>query len=143
MMHLGMAALVALLSLHGYHLVHAGPNPNYLGLTDTTNRTVTLYDDGEPEALQRKVFAYEVGHVLDLECLTDKQRRYWTHLRHIHGRWYAPNYANERGTGAGDFADVFSAWATHSYAYFQGKRMSTRDMRTLVHRFHFQKGVCR
>lgn len=137
------AFLAALLAWHGYTVIHAVSRPGLLAVTDTGKQTVTLYDSGEPKALQDKIFAYEVGHVIDVSCLSPFERRYWKHLRHLKGQWYAPNYAPEQHYGAGDFADVWSEWATGSAAYFQGKRPSAHDLRVLAQRFHFNRGVCR
>lgn len=137
-----MALLVALLHLHFYRLIVAGPRPGLLAVTDTGEQTVTLYTyPGEPHPLLRKVLAYETGHVLDVDCLTDAQRRYWQHLRHLHGTWYAPDLSSELGYGSGDFADVFSRYLTGP-AYAQTRIRSSRDLRSLATRFHFTRGVC-
>jgi hypothetical protein len=134
--------LVALLHAHGYRLIVAGPRPGLLAVTDTGEQTVTIYETpGEPKPLVRKVLAYETAHVLDVDCLTPGQRRYWQHLRHLRGKWYAPDLAPEQRYGSGDFADVYSRWATGP-AYFQGHLRSERDLHALAVRFHFTRGVC-
>lgn len=138
-----MAVLLALLHLHFYRLVIAGPRPGLLAVTDTGEQTVTLYEyPHEPPALVRKIAYYELGHVLDVDCLTNAQRRYWQHLRHLHGSWYAPDLTPEQRYGSGDFADVYSRYMTGP-AYFQGHLRSARDLRSLAVRFHFTRGVCR
>lgn len=134
--------LTLLLHHHHYRLVLAGPRPGLLAVTDTGEQTVTIYErSGEPRALERKVLAYETGHVLDFSCLTNRQRRSWSRLRHISGLWYAPDLHPEQGTGAGDFADVFSAWAVGP-AYFQSRPIRPRDLHALAVRFHFARGIC-
>lgn len=135
--------LLLILLAHGYRLLIATPHADLLGVTDTGTRTVTLYEHpGEPPALLRKVLAYETAHVLDVDCLTSTQRHRWQHLRHLSGRWYAPNYADERGYGSGDFADIYSAWAIRSSAYFRDRPIAGRDLVSLAARFHFTRGVC-
>lgn len=133
--------LLALLHLHGYRVIDGGRPTCCLGITDTGARTVTLYTDDVAASLAKKVLAYETGHVLDVSCLSRRQRSDWQRWRHLHGTWYAPDLAPENGYGSGDFADVYSAWAT-GRAWAQGRLPSSRNMKVLAGRFHFKQGVC-
>lgn len=118
--------LLAQLHLHTrglhYRIRMTGPRPGLLGITDTTHRRITIYrTPGEPDALLRKVLAYEIAHAIDVTYLTDADHTAWLRARHAPPTetWWAPNLAPENTYGSGDYADCLSAWATHSTAYWR------------------------
>ena len=86
-------------------------------ITVNSERTITLYlRPGQSVALSRKVLAYEMGHVLDFWCGTKTTRQAWLRVRHAARgtHWWAPDEKPEWAYGSGDYADVFSVWATGS-----------------------------
>ena len=100
-----------------YQLILTRQDRPQRAITDNTARTITLYiRDGQPVALTSKVIAYEIGHVIDFWCGTLQTRRTWLHDRHATARthWWAPDTQPEWAYGSGDYADVFSLWATGS-----------------------------
>ena len=101
----------------GYTITFLGQPRPQRAITDNTARTITVYlRPGQTAALTAKIVAYEIGHVVDFWCNTLSTRRAWLHHRHApaHAHWWAPDTRPEWAYGSGDFADVFSSWATGS-----------------------------
>jgi hypothetical protein len=127
-----------------YRIVIRGPNPEFLAITDTGARTITIYQrPGESDALLRKVLAYEFAHAIDWTYLTNTDRKAWLRARHAPAwmTWWPPDLRPEDAYGSGDFADCFSLWATHSKAFWRSDLPppSWAELNRLARFFH-QRG---
>ena len=65
------------------------------------------------ETLHR-VFAHELGHVVDVELNSDEDRERWLLTRGIdrNAPWWPSATSPDFHTGAGDFAEAFAVWET-------------------------------
>ena len=61
-----------------------------------------------------RVFAHELGHVIDVELNSDEDRARWSDVRDIDQRtpWWPSAESPDFDTGAGDFAEAFAVWET-------------------------------
>jgi hypothetical protein len=61
-----------------------------------------------------RVFAHELGHVIDVELNSDEDRARWSDARDIDQRtpWWPSAESPDFDTGAGDFAEAFAVWET-------------------------------
>lgn len=94
---------------------YADDHPDFLGVTRSENKTITVHI--EPEATAdavAEVLMHEVGHAIDLERLDDDERAEWVELRNIPAVWWPGNGLNDFAVGAGDFAEAVSAYTTGS-----------------------------
>ena len=81
------------------------------GLTYPRERRIELFvrDEDTPETLYR-VFAHEIGHVIDGELNDNDDRRRWVEQRGIAASapWWPSAESPDFATGAGDFAETFA-----------------------------------
>lgn len=101
--------------LGDWQFTFADENPDFLGVTMSEIKTVTIHvqPDATAEAVAA-VLMHEVGHVLDLERLDDRQRARWIELRDMPATWWPGNGLSDFAVGAGDFAEAVSALTTGS-----------------------------
>ena len=61
-----------------------------------------------------RVFAHELGHVIDVEMNSDRDRDRWLDQRTIPRAtpWWPTAESPDFATGAGDFAEAFAVWET-------------------------------
>lgn len=61
-----------------------------------------------------RVFAHELGHLIDVELNDDEDRALWFETRGIAQStpWWPSASAPDFDTGAGDFAEAFAVWET-------------------------------
>jgi hypothetical protein len=61
-----------------------------------------------------RVFAHELGHVIDVEMNSDRDRDRWLDQRAIPRvtPWWPTAESPDFATGAGDFAEAFAVWET-------------------------------
>jgi len=61
-----------------------------------------------------RVFAHELGHLIDVELNSDEDRALWFSTRDIEQStpWWPSASAPDFDTGAGDFAEAFAVWET-------------------------------
>ena len=61
-----------------------------------------------------RVFAHELGHVIDVEMNSDRDRDRWLDQRAIPRAtpWWPTAESPDFATGAGDFAEAFAVWET-------------------------------
>ncbi len=61
-----------------------------------------------------RVFAHELGHLIDVELNNDEDRARWFETRGIAQStpWWPSASAPDFDTGAGDFAEAFAVWET-------------------------------
>jgi len=101
--------------LSDWNIVYAENHPDFLGMTLSENKTITVHV--EPEADTETVAAvlmHEVGHAIDLEVMSDEQRATWIELRGMGATWWPGNGLSDFDVGAGDFAEAVSAYTTGS-----------------------------
>jgi hypothetical protein len=101
--------------LLGWHLEFRGYRDGYQGATFPDEHLIQVYvrTTSTPTQLAH-VIAHEIGHAVDVTYLDDADRAGFSVLR---GRppdadWWAPDGATDFGSGSGDWAESFSAWAT-------------------------------
>lgn len=65
-------------------------------------------------ATLHRVFAHELGHLIDVELNSDEDRAQWFETRGIEQStpWWPSASAPDFDTGAGDFAEAFAVWET-------------------------------
>lgn len=65
-------------------------------------------------ATLHRVFAHELGHVIDVELNSDQDRARWFDVRDIDQNtpWWPSAESPDFDTGAGDFAEAFAVWET-------------------------------
>lgn len=84
-------------------------------LTFPAEKRVVVYVRGDdtPESLHR-VFAHELGHVIDVELNSNDEREQWRQQRGLGGNvpWWPSAEAPDFATGAGDFAEAFAVLET-------------------------------
>ena len=88
----------------------------------------------ESDALLRHVLAHEVGHAIDDEWGTKKERKGWLKARGLASstRWYACDGCPVWGTGEGDFVEVFSLWQTGQFHSDLAPQPSKAQLKRLV-----------
>lgn len=83
----------------------------HLGLTYPSSRVIEVYvRPTQSQSLLEHVVAHEMGHAVDVTLLSSSERQEWQEARGISDRpWWPGNGADDRSTGAGDFAESFAA----------------------------------
>ena len=98
-------------ALPTWRIDHAQAHPTWRGVTNTVDRTVTLFDRPETSIDEAaSVLAHELGHAVDLDVLDDDTRRAWLALRSIDTGWWAGEAQADFDVGAGDFAEAVAAY---------------------------------
>jgi hypothetical protein len=92
-----------------------GPRNGLRALTYPEQKRIEIFvrASDTPASLHR-VFAHELGHVVDVERNSDDDRQRWIAQRGIDGGtpWWPSAEAPDFATGAGDFAEAFAVWET-------------------------------
>lgn len=102
-------------ALPGWQIRFAGENPDFLGVTLSAERTITIHvRPGHDVETVAAVLMHEVGHAIDLERLDDAQRAEWLDMRSMPRTWWPGNGLSDFAVGAGDFAEAVSALTTDS-----------------------------
>ncbi len=102
-------------ALPAWRVVHADTHPNWRGVTNTIERTVTLFDRPATSIDEAAaVLAHELGHAVDIDMLDDADRRTWLELRSIDTGWWAGEAQADFDVGAGDFAEAVAAYLLDS-----------------------------
>ena len=102
-------------ALPSWRVVHADTHPNWRGVTNTIERTVTLFDRPVTSIDEAAaVLAHELGHAVDIDMLDDADRRSWLELRSIDTGWWAGEAQADFDVGAGDFAEAVAAYLLDS-----------------------------
>jgi hypothetical protein len=97
----------------GYTIVFAGPRAGLLGLSSTSDRTVTVFiRTSQPSAAIARVLAHEIGHAVDFAFTTSAEREEYRLLRGLGTTpWYPDcGECSDYAYPAGDFAEVFTYW---------------------------------
>lgn len=93
---------------------YLGDRAGYRGLTDPTNRTISIYlNPGDTPEMVAEILAHEIGHALDVTFLTGDQRQSWMNERGI-DQWWISSGMTDFKVGAGDYAEAFAAATTGS-----------------------------
>jgi len=92
-----------------------GPRTGLRALTYPGDKQVDIFvrSSDTVESLHR-VFAHELGHVIDVELNSEQDRERWRAQRNIKESvpWWPSEAAPDFATGAGDFAEAFAVWET-------------------------------
>lgn len=92
-----------------------GERDGFRALTYPAERRIEVFirPSDTPETLHR-VFAHELGHVIDVELNSDEDRERWLATRGIDrdAPWWPSASSPDFDTGAGDFAEAFAVWET-------------------------------
>ena len=93
----------------------SGSRTGIRALTYPSERRVEVFvrPDDTAETLHR-VFAHELGHVIDVELNNDNDRSRWAQQRNLPAGspWWPSAEAPDFATGAGDFAEAFAVLET-------------------------------
>lgn len=97
----------------GYEIRFLPARPGYYGMTYPQERRIDIWvrPDQSLELLAH-VAAHELGHAVDLTWNDDARRAEYLELRGLGSRsWFTCDGCTDFSTPAGDFAEVFAAWA--------------------------------
>ena len=92
-----------------------GPRNGIRALTYPGERRIEIFvRSSDTAATLHRVFAHELGHVIDVERNSDEDRARWLEQRGLaeSTRWWPNAEAPDFATGAGDFAEAFAVWET-------------------------------
>lgn len=84
-------------------------------LTYPAERRIEVFvRPSDTAATLHRVFAHELGHLIDVELNDDADRSRWLDTRGIDQEtpWWPSASAPDFDTGAGDFAEAFAVWET-------------------------------
>lgn len=84
-------------------------------LTYPAERRIEVFvRTSDTPATLHRVFAHELGHLIDVELNDDGDRARWFDVRGIAQEtpWWPSASAPDFDTGAGDFAEAFAVWET-------------------------------
>lgn len=102
-------------ALPTWSVEHGDAHPTWRGVTNTVERTVTLFDRPETSIEEAaSVLAHELGHAVDIDVLDDDSRRAWLALRGIDTGWWAGEAQADFDVGAGDFAEAVATYLVDS-----------------------------
>ncbi|MCU1601893.1 MAG: hypothetical protein JWO22_2602 [Frankiales bacterium] len=97
----------------GYKVVFKPERKGYLGYTDGTTKTVTIWvRTRETDVVLAHTIGHELGHVLDFTHGNDAKHALYLSLRGISPTtpWYGCYGCTDYRTPAGDWAEVFAYW---------------------------------
>lgn len=98
-----------------WELVWRGPRNGIRALTFPQDKRVEVYiRSSDTAASLHRVFAHELGHVIDVELNSTEDRDQWVAQRGINeaAPWWPSAESPDFATGAGDFAEAFAVWET-------------------------------
>lgn len=92
-----------------------GPRDGIRALTFPAERRIEIFiRSSDTVSSLHRVFAHELGHLVDVELNSDADRDRWREQRSISSDtpWWPSASAPDFATGAGDFAEAFAVWET-------------------------------
>lgn len=92
-----------------------GSRDGIRALTYPAERRIEIFvRSSDTAATLHRVFAHELGHVIDVELNSDQDRARWLEARGIDrdAPWWPSATSPDFHTGAGDFAEAFAVWET-------------------------------
>lgn len=92
-----------------------GPRNGIRALTYPAEKRIEIFvRSSDTAATLHRVFAHELGHVIDVELNSEADRDRWLAQRGLSGstRWWPNAESPDFATGAGDFAEAFAVWET-------------------------------
>jgi len=98
-----------------WNVVFRGPRDGLRALTFPNEKRVEIFVRSSDTASSlHRVFAHELGHVIDVEFNSDSDREQWRQQRNIAAStsWWPDAESPDFATGAGDFAEAFAVWET-------------------------------
>jgi len=98
-----------------WDVVFRGPRGGIRALTYPQERRVEIFvRESDTVSSLHRVFAHELGHVVDIEMNSDDDRELWRAQRSIaeSASWWPDAESPDFATGAGDFAEAFAVWET-------------------------------
>lgn len=102
-------------ALPAWQFEFAGDNEEWHGVTNSVTKTITIYVESESTAESvGSVLMHEIGHAIDIEFLSDDQRREWVGLRNMPATWWTGDGLSDFAVGAGDFAEAVAAFTMGS-----------------------------
>lgn len=96
-----------------WEVVFLGPRSGIRALTYPLDKRIEIFiRESDTVSSLHRVFAHELGHVIDVEFNTDADRQRWRDQRGIASSvpWWPNAEAPDFATGAGDFAEAFAVW---------------------------------
>jgi hypothetical protein len=97
----------------GFELRFLPPRDGIRGMTFPDRRRIELYVRlSDPLARTAHDLAHEIGHAVDLTVMDRSRRGEWAERRGYDRStpWWPCPRCEDRGTGAGDYAEVFALW---------------------------------
>ena len=124
--------IIELIEDLGYTYVDGGYHGGITGLANSNDKTVTVYTGNtrHNDQMIDRIFAHEVGHVIDFTLVelygtawSEEARTEWLDMRGLSLRWNPPLDEDGRvdsriadwNWGAGDFAEAVSQVMMHDY----------------------------
>ncbi len=98
-----------------WEVVFRGPRSGIRALTYPEDRRVEIFiRPSDTVSSLHRVFAHELGHVIDVELNSSADRDRWLAQRGISDSapWWPSAESPDFATGAGDFAEAFAVWET-------------------------------
>lgn len=92
-----------------------GARSGIRALTYPQEKRVEIFvRESDTAATLHRVFAHELGHIVDVEWNSDDDRRRWEEQRGLSSDapWWPSAESPDFATGAGDFAEAFAVWET-------------------------------
>lgn len=97
----------------GFEIRFRPPRRGVRGMTFPEERRIELYVRlGDPVARTVHDLAHEIGHAVDVVHMTGERRSQWAERRGFDRsvEWWPCSRCEDRGTGSGDYAEVFALW---------------------------------
>lgn len=98
-----------------WEVVFRGPRDGIRALTFPEEKRIEIFiRSSDTTASLHRVFAHELGHVIDVEFNSGSDRDRWVAQRGLPSAapWWPTAEAPDFATGAGDFAEAFAVWET-------------------------------
>lgn len=98
-----------------WDVVFRGPRNGIRALTYPQEKKIEIFiRSSDTAASLHRVFAHELGHVVDVEMNSSADRDRWVAQRGIDSSapWWPNAESPDFATGAGDFAEAFAVWET-------------------------------
>jgi hypothetical protein len=102
-------------SFPNWRVEFRGPRNGIRALTYPEEKRIEIFiRSSDTAATLHRVFAHELGHVVDVERNSDNDRQRWVDQRSIRDSapWWPDAESPDFATGAGDFAEAFAVWET-------------------------------
>lgn len=102
-------------SFPDWQIIFRGPRNGIRALTFPQEKRVEIFiRSSDTAATLHRVFAHELGHMIDVEWNSDEDRQRWRDQRGLspEAPWWPSAESPDFATGAGDFAEAFAVWET-------------------------------